>query len=205
MAGYFIYTLDANAFNQLASNPTDEQATIIANELAESVDGSDQFPENPAALAAAIKTRLASADWYANLDEDDAEIWDEFVFSLCDEVGEQLKIGFECSDYESIYWDCAEECVKQGVEMLKEPTFGSSGFRFHGELSHEFGYHRIYSIFDPANVKKLAEQLTAVKPHFDSLPGDEEGSVKEQFLAGLLAPVEDAANRGRYLFVQTDT
>jgi len=89
--------------------------------------------------------------------------------------------------------------------MLKEPTFGSSGFRFHGELSHEFGYHRIYSIFDPANVKKLAAQLTAVKPHFDSLSGDEEGSVKEQFLAGLLAPVEDAANRGRYLFVQTDT
>lgn len=205
MAGYFIYSLDGNAFEQLTSNPTDEHATIIAGALAELVDGSEQFPEDITALATAIKSRLASADWYADLDEEDAEIWDDFVFMLTDELGEQLNIGFECTDYESIYWDCAEECVKQGVALLSEPTFGSSGFRFHGELSYDYGYHRIYSIFEPATVRTLAEQLTAVKSHFENLPDDEEGSVSEQFMNGLLTPILDAAERGRYIFVQTDT
>ncbi|WP_197452188.1 hypothetical protein [Rosistilla carotiformis] len=205
MAGYFIYTLEGSAFSQLTTSPTDDQAMAIAKYLQESVGDSEAFPSDLSKLADAIKTRLSSPDWYADLDEDDAEIWDKFVFSLRDDVGKAVGIGFECTDYESVYWDCAEECVAQGADMFKEPEFGSSGFRFHGELAHEYGYHRIYSIFDPETVKRLAEQLSTVQAHFANLPDDGEGCVREQFFDGLLKPIGDAVARGRYIFIQTDT
>ncbi len=205
MAGYFIYTLDGNAFTQLTSNPTNEQAMVIAKHLQGFVEDSEIFPNDLSKLAEAVKARLSSSDWYGDLDENDAEIWDEFIFSLRGDVGEAVGIGFECTDYEGVYWDCAEECVAQGATMLKEPEFGSSGYRFHGELAHSYGYHRIYSIFDPDTVKRLAEQLSTVETHFAKLPDDGDGCVREQFFEGLLKPICDAVARGRYVFIQTDT
>ncbi len=205
MGGYFIYTLDGSAFSQLTTSPTDDQAMTIAKYLQESVGDSNVFPNDLSQLADAIKTRLSSPDWYVDLDEEDAEIWDELVFSLRHDVGKAVGIGFECSDYESVYWDCAEECVAQGADMFKEPVFGSSGFRFHGELAHDYGYHRMYSIFDPETVKRLAVQLFAVEAYFANLPDDGDGCVREQFFDGLLEVIVDAAARGRYIFIQTDT
>jgi len=205
MAGYFLYTLDGDAFTQLTTTPTDEQAQVIASHLQQRAQKSKAFPGELPALTEAVKSRLASPDWYANLNEVDGEIWDNFVFSLRDEVGEQVGIGFECTDYESIYWDCAEECVAQGAAMLQEPRFSCSGYRFHGDLAHDWGYHRIYSIFDAATVKQLLDELSQVEPHFAALPDDGDGGLHDQFFEGLLKPVQDTAKRGRCLFVQTDT
>ncbi len=205
MAGYFLYTLDGDAFSQLTTSPTDEQALAIAAYLEDFVEDSDLFPSEVPALAKVVKSRLSSPDWYGDLEEDDAEIWDEFVFSLRDDVGRAAGIGFECSDYESVYWDCADACVAQGADLFREPAFGNRGYRFHGELAHEFGYHRIYSIYEPEGVRKLLEQLRRVEPHFANLPDEGEGSVREQFFQGLLGPIQEAADRGRCLFIQTDT
>ena len=58
MAGYFIYTLDGNAFSQLTTSPTDDQAMTIAKYLQESVEDSKVFPSDLLKLADAIKTRL---------------------------------------------------------------------------------------------------------------------------------------------------
>jgi hypothetical protein len=207
MAGYFIYTLDGDAFSQLTTAPTHEQAAALARHIHERAAKSKSkvWSKDVDALTTAVKTRLAMADWYADLSDEDAELWDSVVFSLCGEVGEEIGIGFQCSDYESIYWDCAEETAEQGVELMQEPKFGSSGYRFFGELSHDFGYHRIYGIHDSAVVQELLTQLIKVEPYFTSLADDGEGSVREQFTQGLLAPVKYAAENGRVLFVQTDT
>ena len=149
---------------------------------------------------------LASDDWYRDLEDEDANIVDEFVYAMLDEdVERKLGIGFECSDYESIYWDCAEIAAAQGAAMMQEPTFGSSGFRYSGELARDFGYCRNYSIFTPEQAVELYDQLQNVESHFDSLPDDGEDGFRAQFFQGLLGPVKYAAQNNRYLFVQTDT
>ena len=206
MAGYFIYTLDGDGFSQLTTNPTDSQARTIADYIHNDNSDSHVWPNDIIALTNEIKRRLALDDWYAGLSDDDAGVMDDIVFSLLDnEIEKQLGVGFECSDYESIYWDCADLAAAQGATMMQEPTFGSSGFRFSGDLAHGFGYHRIYSIFNPEEVKELLVQLQNVEPYFASLSGDGEGGVREQFFQGLLPPVKHAAKNKRYLFIQTDT
>lgn len=205
MAGYFLYTLDGAVFSQLTTSPTDQQAQVFARYVLNRVRKSNTWPKDLDALAVAIKTRLAMPNWYSDLSTSDAQVWDDVVFSLCDEPGEEIGIGFQCSDYESIYWDCAEEAAAQGVEMMQEPTFGSSGYRFFGDLAHDYGYHRTYSIFDSDTVRKLLKQLNAIEPHFAALPDEGGGSLHEQFFQGLLPPVKYAAESDRVLFVQTDT
>ncbi len=207
MAGYFLYTFDGDVFRQLTTSPTDGQAAILARYIVERVGEADGWPADLGDLTAAIRKRLAAADWYAGLSDDDARLWDDIVFSLCREPGEAIGIDFRCSDYESIYWDCAEEAASQGADLMSEPRFGASGYRFFGEPSHDYGYHRAYSIFDPEGVRALLRQLLAGEPHFAEFPEDEddEGSLREQFFQGLLPVVRFAAENGRTLFVQTDT
>ena len=200
MAGYFLYTLDGKVFSQLTTVPTDEQAKACARYVQDRVTKSKAWPRDLDALTAAIKARLAMPDWYDDLSTEDAETWDDVVFSLCREPGDEIGIGFECSDYESIYWDCAEEAAAQGAEMMQEPTFGSSGYRFSGNLAHDYGYYRIYSILDADGVKQLLNQLKAVEPHFAGLPNDGDGCLHEQFFDGLLPPVKYAAENDRVLF-----
>lgn len=205
MAGYFIYTLDGDAFSKLTTSPTDEQAMALARNIHDRIGTSKAWPKDINALAAAIKARLTQNDWYGDLSPEDAEVWDDVVFSLCGDTGKEVGIGFECSDYESIYWDCAEEAAGNGAEMLQEPIFGSSGYRFAGPLAHDYGYHRIYSIFRADDVQRLLSQLQSVESHFADLPDDGDGCVREQFFEGLLPPVKYAAENNRCIFVQTDT
>lgn len=205
MAGYFMYSFDADAFEQLTTRPTEEQALFLATNVIEGIEESDYWPQDIPALATAIRTHLAKPDWYAGLSEEDAEIWDSVVFTFVGESGSELGLDFQCSDYESIYWDCAEEVVAQGGTMFREPVFGNSGFRFHDKLDHDYGYFRIYSIYTPEQVKKLLHQLQQVEPHFASLTDREEGSVYDQFFEGLLPTIKEVADNKRVLFIQTDT
>ena len=162
------------------------------------------WPDDRAALARLIMKRLALPDWYSDLSYDDACMWDNVVISLQREPAEQLGLDFQCSDYESIYWDCAEIAAKKGAKMMAEPVFGSSGFRYFGKPTSEYSNYPMYSLFTPAQAQQLLTQLQAVEPHFGALP-DGEGSPHEQFFEGLLPAVQHAAENGRVLWVQTDT
>lgn len=211
MAGYFLYTIDYGIFSQLTSSRTKEQAMILAGPVAEDMadaDSSDRpwpWPADADALAEVFRQRLASADWYSDLDGDAIEVWEDVLFSLQDEAGDALGLDFQCSDYESIYWDCAEFAAEQGADMMAEPAFGSSGFRYFGKPTAEYPQFPMYSLFAPQDVQKLLAQLRLVEAEFDDLEDDDEGSVREQFFEGLLPAVQYAAENQRMLWVQTDT
>lgn len=207
MAGYFLYTLAGGVFAQLTNSPTREQGLVLADhlgEVLEEAEASALWPRDRAALAGLIRRRLALPDWYADLSYEDARVWDEVVSSLEREPGKAIGIDFQCSDYESIYWDCAEIAASKGATMMAEATFGSSGFRYFGQPTDGRAYCPTYSLFLPEHVRKLLTQLEAVEPHFRSLPGGEE-SPHEQFFEGLLPTVRDAVANDRVLWVQTDT
>ncbi|MFH5804581.1 hypothetical protein [Alienimonas sp. DA493] len=213
MAGYFIYSLDGEAFTQLVTEPTDAQATALAEHLAgEYADDLAHagWPTAVAPLAELIKTRLAAADWYGDLSDEQGQVWDAVVRSFTYEPGEACGLGFECTDYESIYWDCAEFAAANGAPLMDERTFGCSGFRCPPEKRSQL--ERYYHLMTPAETRTLHEQLKAVEPHAKALPGyDPEGldeddeAVATQFFLGLFGPVADMVARGRSLFVQLDT
>ncbi|NNJ25093.1 hypothetical protein [Alienimonas chondri] len=214
MAGYFIYSLDGDAFTQLVTEPTDAQARALAEHLL-SEDYRDDtakvgWPTELAPLADLVKTRLAKADWYGDLTEGQADVWDNLVHSFAHEPGEACGLDFECTDYESIYWDCAEFAAANGAPLMEEKTFGCSGFRCPPEKRSQL--ERYYHLMTPAETRTLHEQLKAVEPHAAALPGfnpkamdDDDESVATQFFLGLYNPVADIAARGRALYVQLDT
>ncbi len=205
MAGYFISSWDSAAFKRLTTSPTDKDAIVLASQVSEIIEESDVWPRDVDALADAIKIQLAKNDWYGDLSDEDAEVWDSIVFWLCSDEVAELGLDSKTTGYGSIYWDCAEEAAANGVEMMKEQLFGSSGFRYFGPRQSRYGYHRMYSILDQHEVKKLFSQLQSVESHFASLPDDGDGCVREQFFEMLIPTVKYAAENDRCIFIQTDT
>lgn len=209
MAGCFLYTIDNEVFSQLTPSPTREQGLVLADYLREYLADSDDepsamWPDDRDALAALIVRRLALPDWYSDLAYEDASVRDSVVLSLDGEPGEALRIDFRCSDYESIYWDCAELAAARGATMMAEPAFGNSGFRSFGKPTCDYSNYPMYTLYTPGRARKLLAQLEKVEPHFRPPPGGE-GSGREQFYEGLLPPMRGAVARGRVLWVQTDT
>lgn len=207
MGGYFIYSLDGIAFRELTSSPTTTQASAIAeftqSEYADFLKNSKSWPDGGDALTVRIKRCLASDDWYADSADGDPFDMDLIVSSMLDDgVQEKLEIGFECLQYDSIYWDCAEMAASKGADMMQESRFGSSGFRC---ADAQKSIAREYSIFTPEQTLELHRQLKKVEPHFSSLRDDGESGIRQQFFRDLLEPVRRTAEDARYLFVTTDT
>lgn len=213
MAGYYLYSIGGRVFHQLTTSPTKKQGLALADGILEDFDDladefgdpaeADRWPQERGALADVIVQRLAAADWYSDLSADGAQLWDHVVFSLQDEPGMRIGIDFQCYDYESIYWDCAEIAAAHGAPMMEEPGFGGSGFRYFGKPKSDFW--PMYSLLLPEQSQQLLTQLKAAEPHFASLADEDEGSPREQFFEGLLPPVQHVVQTGRVLWVQTDT
>lgn len=212
MAGYYLYTLDADVFTELTNNPTEKHGRIFVDylfddfeDIIEDYETEDSiWPTDKEALVAKIVERFALPDWYSDLSYEDACIWDTIVGSLDDKPGREIGIDFQCSDYESIYWDCAEIAAEQGATMMAEPAFGNAGFRYFGKPESEWNPFPMYTFYLPEESKKLLAQLKQVEPHFATL-SREEGDPGDQFFEGLLPVVTTAGEQNRVLWVQTDT
>lgn len=209
MAGYYLYSLDPEVFSQLTTQPTDDQARFAAQSLllvldefeADALDAA-KLTKDLDTLAPLVKKRLASADWYGDLTYHEAVAWDGMLRQFSNELGKQLNLGFECtSDWESIYWDCANAANDQGATMMAEPSFGNSGFRYFGKPTSDWNPFPMYTFYDPQRVQELLAQLDSVAPWFHSQGGETE----EEFVDGLLIPVRNTATAKRVLWVQTDT
>ncbi|MEQ8210229.1 MAG: hypothetical protein RH917_10390 [Lacipirellulaceae bacterium] len=213
MAGYFLSTLDRAKFEQLITNPSDEQATLLAEAFLEELEDfledveeeSDRelWPTDEEGLAAFIKKRLAMPDWYSDLSLDNALVWDRLHDLFFDEPGEEIGLDPQMSDYESIYWDCAEIAAAQGASLMAEPKFGNSGFRYHGKPS-DGGVYPMYSVFAGEELSELATQVKSVESHFATLEEGED-TPREMFFECLLPMVTGAVENDRVLWVQTDT
>lgn len=214
MAGYYIYSLDGRVFQQLTTTPTKEQALVLAGSIVDDLEdlldeyGDDEaadpekWPLDRAELAEVIQKRLASPDWYADLNFGDAAIWDTVLYSLMDEAGESIGLGFRCENDGFLYWDAAEMAASHGAPMMAEPNFGGSGFRYSGKSQGDIGL--TYSFYLPAQTQQLLKQLEKAIPHFEKLPDDDDGE-RAQFFEGLLEPVRKIIAEGRMMWVQTDT
>ena len=212
MAGYFIYSLDATAYQQLTTSPTSEQCLVLANPIVDGLDemlveyeeeaDPEKWPLELHALAESIRKRLASPDWYADLNYGDAAIWYQILRQLDDEPGQMLGMDFRCENDGFLYWDAASIAAKHGAPMMAERKFGNSGFRYTGKSRGKINL--MYSFYQPPQVVQLLAQLETAIPHFENLLGDEGGN-REQFFEGLLEPVRTLAAEGRVMWVHTDT
>lgn len=213
MAGYHIYSLDADVFQQLTTTPTIEQCLILAKPIVkdlgdlleeyEGVTAADaaKWPRKPAAMAESIQQRLSSQDWFADFTLGDVLIWNTILRQLDDKPGEKLGIDFQCENDGFLYWDAAKIAAQHGAPMMAEPKFGNSRFRYFGR-ARDGGEE--FSFYVPAQVQQLLQQLELAVPHFETLP-EEEGGDRDQFFDGLLEPVRKIAAAGRVMWVQTDT
>lgn len=216
MAGYYLYSFNYEAFTQLVNTPTIEQGGAIADWILENFDATDvprYLKKNPEfniwsrdreALANQILDRLPLPDWYSDLIYENAVIWERVISALRNEAGDAIGIDFDVSDFESIYWDCAEEAATFGATMMAEGKFGHGGFRYFGKPAVEWQYWPMYSLYPPEKAKELLSQLEAIEPHMATLP-EGEFSPKEQFFEGLLPFVREMVERGRMIHIQTDT
>lgn len=214
MAGYFIYSLDADVFQQLTTVPTVEQSLALADSIFGDLDDSLKaywkegpadplkWPRDRAALAESIRKRLASPDWYADLTIGDQVIWENLLYNLMDECGVEIGIGFQAEN-DSFYWDAAEIAAQQGASMMAEPNFGGSGFRCSDKSRCDLD-GLSYSLYLPTQAVELLKQLEKVAPHFETMP-DEEFGDRDQFFNGLLEPVRNIVAAGRVMWVQTDS
>jgi hypothetical protein len=224
VAGYHINSLDPTVWEQLTTAPTSEQGLVLAggvrNDLRDMLadyEGGDDDDEEDAddtapdpakwpldrrLLAEAIRRRLASPDWYADLTMGDADIWDNILYSLADRPGKKIGIGFRCENDGLLYWDAAGVAARHGAPMMAGPGFGNGGFRYSGRARGEFDL--MYTIHPPAQVRRLLGQLERAAPHFEALPAVEYGD-RDQFFRGLLEPVRRIAGAGRVMWVRTDT
>ncbi len=223
MAGYYLYSIRYDVFSQLTTTPTKEQGLLIADSLLgeegeyelcleefDDESAAANWPLDRETLGEVIINRLASTDWYSDLCYDSSILWDYILRTIFH--GDFFNIDFQCSDYESIYWDVAELAEKQGAAMMGEPAFGGSGFRWHKKKSRfgwlrrqVAGYSPDYTIYKPQQSRKLLKELNAVKSYFSSLAENEEGSPREQFFEGLLPVVKNVVVKDRVLWVSTDT
>lgn len=208
MAGYFLYSLDGDAFSRLTTTPTDAQAAALARPLLTGSDWDDGrnglaaagWPTDLPGLTAFLKSRLAAADWDAGLTADGSGLWCEVVDLFGKSPGEACGLGYRAHSDREVSWDVSEFCAARGAPTLTEPAFGNRGFR----ASRPDHFHE-YSLHPPDRVAALLSELRTVEPHAAALPDDAEGSVWHQFFHDLLPVVERVAAAGRVLWVRTDT
>ncbi len=144
MAGYILYSIDADKFRRLIEHPAPHELKIIRKMLAERLedlngacDDDDpilQWNSSPAALEAIVKQRLASDNWYSDLSTAGKELWEGLIFDICTDHDE-FDLGFRVEN-DGIYWDVINVALarlKIPPETITEKaisTFGQRPFRY---------------------------------------------------------------------------
>jgi hypothetical protein len=145
MAGYIIYSLDWNKFQNFVNNPTPKQLLAFAEILSQGLGGDgDAFdegnpirawPREPEKLCALVKERLTRPDWYGDLSNGKSN-WEAAVDSFCRDVAAKT-VGFRVEN-NGIYWDVvqlAREHFNLGPDEISPnvalSTFGKCPFRYH--------------------------------------------------------------------------
>jgi hypothetical protein len=146
MAGYIIYSLDADKFQSFVNNPTHKQLLAFAGLISDGLDDNDgafddgdpvqDWPSEPEELCPLVKGRLARPDWYGDLSDVASDIWCNAVFSFCCQT-QPKEVGFRV-DNDGVYWDVIELAWKQlKVDQdqispdVALSAFGKRPYRYH--------------------------------------------------------------------------
>jgi hypothetical protein len=145
MAGYILYSLDWDKFQEFVNNPTDKQLLGVAKLITEGLGGDDDefdeelppraWPNDRGKTRDLVKERLARPDWYGDLSEVDKSAWSSAISGFCSGPGGKT-VGFRV-DNNGIYWTALDLAWKQlnvppdqivpGVALS---TFGRRPFRY---------------------------------------------------------------------------
>ena len=144
-AGYIIYSLDWDNFQQLVERPTEGQLAALGKLLRDGLDEHDgefedgdpilDWPTEVESLAQIAAKRLALPDWYGDLSTPGKNLWEGVIFNACMRC-DDIDVGFRV-DNDGIYWDVIEiawKHLKVVPNMITEvalSAFGTCPYRFH--------------------------------------------------------------------------
>lgn len=169
MAGYILYSIDADKFRRLVEQPTQHEIKTLRKMLAERLEDLDgecedddpilQWNSSPAALEAVVRQRLASDDWYGDLSTAGKELWEGLIFDICTD-NNVLDLGFRVES-DGIYWDVINVAfakLKIPQETINDKalsTFGQRPFRYcPAPMNHE-----ARPVLDPESQKASLQEL----------------------------------------------
>ena len=123
MAGYIIYSLDWEKFQEFVERPTSSQLSALEELLAdgfEEYDGGFEegdpvlgWADEPGGLAQVAARRLVLPDWYGDLSATGRDLWEGVVFGACSDR-EDIDVGFRV-DSDGVYWDVIELAWKESA------------------------------------------------------------------------------------------
>jgi hypothetical protein len=213
MAGYAIYSLDWGKFQNFVNHPTDQQLLAFSKFLSDGLDQiGDEWPSDPEKLRAKVKERLARPDWYGDLSAPAQEAWSNAVCRFCSDTRE---LGFRV-DHDGVYWDVIELACKhlsaspnQASSSAMLSSFGKRPYRYHSPAkkddddddSWDMNWYDYHSMHTPDEVRQIVKE-------FEMAAQMIEKSRNKQAINdydSLVPAMEQLAEEGRMLFVQTDT
>lgn len=218
MAGYFIYSLDWDKFQNFVNKPTSKQLLEFAEIISDGLDGADDvfeeddpvhdWPSEPEELRDLVKERLARPDWYGDLSAGGKSIWSEAVWGFCCHKCSK-EVGFR-ADHDGIYWDLIELARKHfnapSEEVLPDvalSAFGLRPYRCPNYAPDPDAYEPqfMHSMHAPDEVRKMLEELKAIGPAIEKSRNNQAIGDYD----GLLPVLEALDKENRMLFIQVDT
>ena len=195
MAGFFVYSIDASAWDLISTTPTQEQVDDIVAIVEElKANGSFEVDEGSfLADADAVQSQLVKRDWYADFDSEQAAFWDDVIYGIREGQVGSVDVGFEADDF-YLEYEMVANWRKDNVAVVKINTLGQRPFRYFGNPSYKVNYMSYHSIHD-------LDEIVQLKRELESILNSNQFESDEDTLSDLVAHLDDCLSRRRYLWV----
>ncbi|WP_146119325.1 hypothetical protein [Blastopirellula marina] len=217
MAGYFLYSLDAEKFNQFVIDPTDKQMFAFADVVSERLDYFNEeegkilaeWPVDPQELAPILRERLAQDDWYVDLSDYEKSIFESSVDDYLSE--KKSGLGYRPESNMGIYWDVIEiirsyhRVPNSQVNDKIISRFGTTPFRGMPDQSKRrsfMSWHPMHSLHLSEDVVKLRDEVLAAQ---EAVMGSDDEGAKRDYENELTPALDRLVAKGRILLVNVDT
>ena len=222
MAGYFIYSVDWNAFHQLVTKPTDAHVEALAESLDDryerAIEGMEEEEEDDTLAKSwssegenpqeAIRKHLSKSDWYSGLGDYTKRIWSSAIEDLLQDAMED-EFGFRV-DSDGIYWDLIELATRKlgnKSDQCAVARFGRCPYSCAAIEAHEpeeWGFQwwdPYHSMHPPDEVKQLIEEFESLSETVQS--SNNEHAIRD--FEELMPALESIAKENRMLYIAVDT
>ena len=219
MAGYIIYSLDWNRFEQFVKQPTDQQLLAFADLFSQAVEADfdeldeedpvKNWPVEPEELAPHLKAVLSQDNWYGGFSDAGKQVFERTLQNFCME-GEH-EMGFDVES-DGVYWDVIELiCAHHGVraETITDKAishFGNRPFRYVPERGREtrdfWQWNPMHSMQTPEEVRQLLAEIREAEQTV--LDSGREDAIRD-YEDELVPAVTNVAEKNRVLFIGVDT
>ena len=235
MAGFVIYSLDLEKFQQFVTNPTDEQLLRFANIVSEGLDyeqdeddyddeddeddedGEEEdagpsvlttWPVEPKELVPVLREWMAKDDWYADLLEYEKDTFESFVRSYYSD--EDSDLGFRV-DSDGVYWDVIElvrsfhHVPPNQVNDVIISQFGSSPYK--GKIAPD--KERNWNSWHPYHSIHLPDDVKKLREEVlaaeKTVMSSDDENAQREYEDELVPALDKVIRDNRVLYIETDT